>query len=314
MRSTGDRNTISNMASPQTTPRQREYFSIERSPERQILDLRGQGFDPVRLVGHYHYARAQQELTTHSHGAMIEISYLESGRQIYAVHGRKFPMVGGDVFLTFPGEHHSTGNHPEMRGVLYWVLISVVDAKQSFLSLPHAEGRLLLQRLLHLPRRCFHGSLTLQPTLRAIFEAYANTRNPLRTTDLRNLLLRFLLDIMASADAPHQPTHSAHIRSALLHIAASLDRPLPLTELARRVQLSLPRFKAKFKQEMGIPPADYIAQRKVERAAQLLHETNRSVTDIALQLGFSSSQYFATVFKRYTRHSPREARAARLKL
>lgn len=299
---------------PKASPElRREYFIIHRSPERQILDLRGQGCDPVRLVGRYHYARARQELTTHSHGAMIEISYLESGRQIYAVNNRKFPMVGGDVFLTYPGEQHSTGKHPEMRGVLYWMLISVAEAKQSFLSLPRAEGRLLLQRLLHLPRRCFRGSHTLQPTLRAIFDTCTNTRNPLRTTDLRNLLLRFLLDTIASAHAPHQPAYSTHIRSTLTHVAASLDRPLPLAKLAQRAQLSLPRFKAKFKQEVGIPPADYIAQRKVERAAQLLYETKRTVTDIALQLGFSSSQYFATVFKRYTRHSPREARTLRLK-
>jgi AraC-like DNA-binding protein len=58
--------------------------------------------------------------------------------------------------------------------------------------------------------------------------------------------------------------------------------------------------------------ADYTTRCRVEQAAKLLHETKRSVTDIAMDLGFSSSQYFATVFKPYTRCSPRTARRSRV--
>jgi AraC-like DNA-binding protein len=46
----------------------------------------------------------------------------------------------------------------------------------------------------------------------------------------------------------------------------------------------------------------------VARAAELLRTTRRSVTDIAFDVGFSSSQYFATVFRRYTTLSPAEYR------
>ena len=267
----------------------------------------------MRLLGRYHYAQARHELAAHSHGEMLEICYLESGRQTYAVKGREFPLVGGDVFMTFPGERHGTGQHPETRGVLYWLLISVPAARRSFLNLPRSEGRQLLRRLLQVPRRSFHGQSTLQPTLRTIFETHADVRNPLRTVNLRNLLLRFLLDVVASAYESQPAAHSAQIRAAMDHVEANLEEPLALSELARRVNLSLPRLKSKFKQEVGIPPADYIIRRRIERAAQLLYETDETITDIAMRLGFSSSQYFATVFKRYTLHSPREARVQRTK-
>ena len=299
---------------PPARQKGREYYRIDRSPERQILDFCGPGFDAVRLLGRYHYAQARHELPAHSHGEMLEICYLESGRQTYAVKGREYPLAGGDVFLTFPGERHGTGEHPETRGVLYWLLISMPAARHSFLNLPRGEGRQLLRRLLQMPRRSFHGQNTLPPTLRAIFETHADRRNPLRAVHLRNLLLRFLLDVIASAYASQPATHSAQIRAAMHHVEAGLEEPLALSELARRVNLSLPRLKSKFKQEVGIPPADYIIRRRIERAARLLYETNDTVTDIALRLGFSSSQYFATAFKRYTLHSPREARAQRIKL
>lgn len=308
------------MVKPRPRPRaraatpasRREHYQIDRSPGRQILDFRRLGLDAVRLLGRYHYAQARQELAVHSHGEMLEICYLESGRQTYVVNGREFPLVGGDVFLTFPGEHHGTGDHPETRGVLYWLLISVTEARRSFLNLPRNEGRQLLQRLLQAPRRSFRGRNTLQPTLRAILETHANTRNPLRVTDLRNRLLRLLLDVVASASESQPPAYSPQVRSLMDYVEASLEEPLPLAALAQQVGLSLPRLKSKFKQEVGVAPGDYIARRRVERAAQLLYETKNTVTEIALRLGFSSSQYFATVFKRYTLHSPHAARTERL--
>lgn len=299
---------------PKNESAEREYFQINPSAERQILDFHGQGFAAVRLLGHYHYARARHELAAHSHGAMLEICHLESGRQTYEVQGREFPLVGGDVFMTFPGERHGTGSHPETRGGLYWLLISVPAARRSFLHLPPDEGRQLLRRLLQVPRRSFRGKNTLQPTLRAIFEMHADIRNPLRAVNLRNLLLRFLLDVVASAYESQPATHSAQVQRMMDRVEADLEQPLVLAELARHVGLSLPRLKSKFKQEVGIPPADYIMRRRVEGAARLLYETKDSVTDIAMRLGFSSSQYFATVFKRYTLHSPGEARTQRLKL
>jgi AraC-like DNA-binding protein len=190
------------------------------------------------------------------------------------------------------------------------MLLSVPAARKSFLHLPREEGRMLLQSLLHPPARSFPGKETLSRTLGQILKSNADVRNPLRATDLRNLLLRFLLDVVASARRAHQPLHSWQIRAALDYIEARAtgDEPLPLGQLAQQVKLSLPRLKSKFKQELGFSPADYILRRKIERAAHLLSETRRPILDIALELGFPSSQYFATVFKRYTLHSPREAR------
>src|SRR4029077_19761310 len=103
--------------------------------------------------------------------------------------------------------------------------------------------------------------------------------DPLCVTNLRNLLLQFLLDMLASAYELQPTAHSPQIRALLAYVEANLDRPLPLAELARRAGLSLPRLKSKFKQEVGVAPADYVARRRIERAAQLLYETDASITD-----------------------------------
>jgi AraC-like DNA-binding protein len=59
-----------------------------------------------------------------------------------------------------------------------------------------------------------------------------------------------------------------------------------------------------FRQEIGLPPGEFILRSKIDHARHLLGGTDLSVTDIAHALGFSSAQYFATAFKRLTRTTP----------
>jgi len=88
----------------------------------------------------------------------------------------------------------------------------------------------------------------------------------------------------------------------LQYIDDHLGDPVRVPVLAQVARLSESRCKARFKREIGVPPAEYWLRKKIDRAIVLLKK--RSVTEVAFELGFSSSQYFATVFKRYTLVNP----------
>jgi len=55
-------------------------------------------------------------------------------------------------------------------------------------------------------------------------------------------------------------------------------------------------------------PKDYLVRVRVEKAEELLRQNRRSIIDIAHSVGFNSSQYFSTVFRRYTGQTPAEFR------
>jgi AraC-like DNA-binding protein len=80
--------------------------------------------------------------------------------------------------------------------------------------------------------------------------------------------------------------------------------------IAEAVGLSPSWFKARFRREVGMPPAEYFLRRKVERALQLLANPSLTITRIAHRLGFSSSQHFAAVIRRYTGKTPKQCRLA----
>jgi two-component system response regulator YesN len=63
-----------------------------------------------------------------------------------------------------------------------------------------------------------------------------------------------------------------------------------------------------FKKETGLLISEYLQQKRIEYAKQLLTQTNQSVTDIALAVGYSNISYFSTTFKKIMRMGPIEYR------
>ena len=278
---------------------------IDPSNERKIVDFRKLGFRDVFVLGRYNYAHTHEPLKKHSHGDMLEVTLLDGGIQPYIVEGREYELKGGDVILTFPNEVHGSGDSPLNRGRLYWMLIRVPSRNERFLNLAPADGHALVRGLLAIKSRHFRGRRTLKYYLERIFEAHDSSRTSLQCAEIRNWMLRFLLDVLADAERHSEARVSYSIKQVQDHIHKNLHGEFPLLEkLAVMAKLSLPRFKVRFKQETGISPGSYIMTKKIEEARTLLSTGGKTVTDAGFELGFSSSQYFATVFKRYTGQTP----------
>ena len=81
-----------------------------------------------------------------------------------------------------------------------------------------------------------------------------------------------------------------------------------VANLARSVRLSERHFSGLFRKHLRETPHAYHQRKRLERARRLLRDTNLSITDIALECGFSSSQNFATAFRRHSGLSPRAFR------
>lgn len=95
------------------------------------------------------------------------------------------------------------------------------------------------------------------------------------------------------------------------YLLEHLDTRVTQAELARRFHISLTSLKGAFKQVYGLPIDTYLRRCRVERAEQLLCETNLSILSIAQQVGYDSPSRFAAMFKRERGVTPRECRRMR---
>lgn len=90
---------------------------------------------------------------------------------------------------------------------------------------------------------------------------------------------------------------------------ASFRCPLPIDELASIAAMSPAHFVRTFKATFGETPHRYLQRRRIERAMSLLRTTDRSVTDIAFEVGWSSLGTFSRTFTDVVGRSPSEFRA-----
>ena len=101
--------------------------------------------------------------------------------------------------------------------------------------------------------------------------------------------------------------HEAVARCRQL-IAQNLGQALKVEDLARMVGSSASHLSAVFTREVGQSIHQYVLYRRIEVAKQLLRDSDLQITQLALDLGFSSSQHFAKQFRRVVGMSARQWR------
>jgi len=79
---------------------------------------------------------------------------------------------------------------------------------------------------------------------------------------------------------------------------------LSVTELAKLANLSLSSFKREFQDIYNDTPANYLRTKKIEKAMDLLTQSDYSVSEICFQIGFNEPSHFTKVFKKHTKLSP----------
>ena len=107
------------------------------------------------------------------------------------------------------------------------------------------------------------------------------------------------------------PVHPVrHLLRAKDLIDARYRDPLDVTTLARAAHLSRAHFSREFRRAFGEPPHQYLLTRRMERAAALLRNTDRTVADICVAVGLRSVGSFTTTFGKTYGLTPTAYRAA----
>jgi AraC-like DNA-binding protein len=285
-----------------------DVFDLQSTNERTILDLRQIGIQDLPVIGHYTYRRAAKGLTREAHEDHFEVTFLAKGVQIYETEGQRTVLRGGDLYLTRPGERHSTAGQPEEKGEAFWIFLRRSEGKKPFLGLEQVTSDAIMQAFQN-GKRSARASADVTTHLAEIYRMWSSVdTDPFRraAVQARVRLLAIELAYCFSNDLTADIAGPISKALDLLRVEGNWD--ISLGDLAKEANLSEARFKVRFKAEVGIPPGEYLIRRRIEKAKYWLRRSTHPIMKISSELCFPTAQYFATVFKRYTGMRPQDYR------
>ncbi|SEM58422.1 AraC family transcriptional regulator [Paenibacillus sp. OV219] len=242
-------------------------------------------------------------LYDHNHERCYEFVFVEKGKVTWEVDEHIYPSNTGQCFHTRPGEwHRARLNYIEPCSI-WWVIIVDPAEQPGWLSFGDDERQQLAACLRQLPR-----IINVDSRMRDQFEALRS----LVSDELPAPLFRVrhhLADIVLQLLYPRAERQiQSELRDAMLAltglIEAEPERRWANKELADIAGVSESHFYRLFHALHGQSPANYIDRLRMNRACELLREPRSNVTDVAMDLGYKTSQHFATVFKKYIGVSP----------
>lgn len=239
-----------------------------------------------------------------------EIFYLKTGSCIYSVDNNLYHLTAGDVFIVTPGDTHCTryeGLVPCERVVVYCRLEAIPDWFWEQHSDIHdnimRSGKVILVKK---GQRQLENLLSRMLEENNLPDEYSYEFLVLQTIALLLCIKRS--GIFVYEQLKQKGSISTDIEDALRYIAQNYALPITLEEVAENINLSPTYLSKKFRKVTGVTFKEYVNYIRIKQACQALLTTDDSITKIAVDCGFNSSNYFKDIFRKINGVSPRTFR------
>jgi AraC family L-rhamnose operon regulatory protein RhaS len=246
----------------------------------------------------------------------FEITHLLSGQATWrVVNGPDLPLVGGQMSITQPEAEHGGQNGVMTPCRLFWFVFNPQGIGANRLS-PFSKQELATfsEQLASKGNRTFQAPVEMAHIHQRVARLALQSKQlggwkqaPHLVQYLRLELAKALVCALDAPDAPSS-AEPAILSAAMAVMAVHLDRIVSIPEIAESVGTSTDALYRIFKQHARQTPAAYYHLLRLKQACTWLENGVLPITEISKRLGYSSSQYFANCFRRFTGQTPRDFR------
>ena len=243
------------------------------------------------------------------HPEAFEIHCMVRGHLLWWVENEQQEFSTGKIFIVRPNELHGGAEGSIQPCEHYWMRIRFPkDTALPSLSLEETDA--LRTAFEAIQYRTFVTSPEVKDYFEKLLEEHRHQTSIHSSLIARSILHALLVTILRDHDlhllsVKIKPLLTWHVRRTLQWLEGKIfDNEVCLDAVAANVGMSPAGLRARFKAETGYTLHEYQIHLRVKEAQRRLSNTSDDVTSIAHALGFSSSQYFATVFRRETGMTP----------
>ena len=149
--------------------------------------------------------------------------------------------------------------------------------------------------------------------------AEAGAENPSGKLYIESLTQTFVLHLLKNYSTANSSAENLSgglsgykLRRAKEFIIENLEEDLSLAEIAAAADLSQYHFARAFRKSTGFTPQQYLMKQRIERAKELLAKDDLPIVEISLRTGFKNQSHFTTLFRKFTKLTPRTWRELKL--
>ena len=247
----------------------------------------------------------------------MELTYITRGRMEWVVDGRVEVVQQGDVFFTLPWQMHGS---PVLEQPVNeaWHLLFMIEGDYtkprrsiSFaksLGLTRGETARISRAFCKAARNAWPASREIKRLFPWMVKEFEKKETFGRTNGLS--LLRVILvefsRMIESGPAPSIDSLDSErrVRSFLDELRDRCDEEWTIELMSEACAVQRTRLSDLIRKLTAYSPMAYLTRLRIARARALLRSSDVSITEIAISCGFSSSQYFANVFRRCVGQTP----------
>ncbi len=239
----------------------------------------------------------------HCHPYAVEICYVTKGHLDWWTDSISFRLEPQDLLVVLSGHPHGAVDSAVQPCEYYWVHFGIHQLRKEIVDILERPGFAGVHR--NLPQL---GDLVIR-----IMNEH-RSKDQFSDESVKSLAELLLVGLLRDFPLPNQKTPSDLVKQAQEILQRTAVDDLSIEMVASQLQVSSVWLSKKFRQELGESPAKWARSQRVSKAKRLLVLDQLTIGEIAIDLGFSSSQYFSTVFRQETGLTPSEYRRSRLGL
>ena len=247
----------------------------------------------------------------------FEMVYMKKGRASFEINGEPVPIGPNDIIIIKPEQYHKFIVESE-AGCEFIVLNFKFENRTS-----EEFSEVSLHDFLHFVQSREAGAyISLKVSQKNEIITLLNRilrerqSNEIESDFLSHLLVLELFALLSRAlkmewennFREKSPKLRELIRISVNYIHNHFERNISLDDIARYVFLSPGYFIRAFKEETGQSPISYLIKIRIDRAMEMLADTDDKIIDIALAVGFSNQQRFNEMFKKLVHMTPMQYR------
>jgi AraC-like DNA-binding protein len=271
----------------------------------------GRAHDRPTLIPEIIPVLGQRSVKEHSRNALIihtmknfEITYILEGTLEWIINDQLIVTRPHDVLITQPNDKLAILEN------------SFPVSECIFMQVPASSGNhnadLLLKELKKLQvRKISYGSDNSTPFKRLIseHENKDNFSEIICTSLVTDILARLIRQ--TRCDESMLPGENSMFQKKIInYLEEHLQAEITVGDMAKQMNYSESHFRALFRKVSDLSPVQFLQHLRIETSQRFIREGRLSLTEIAFEVGFNSSQYFSNCFKKQIGLSPREYRTA----